>query len=172
MTDSSKLPPNISPDPNQVSVNIDRTIGDTFVSPSAPNARYTEVTGQQITAFEMRHHNGPLPDPDTLRQYGTIDPTLPGRIMAMAEKGHGAQIEREKEVLQNSLTIELAGRLFALIFSVLVLILAAFVAYLGEAKYAAAIVAVILGTAVYTIISGKEARGKSQKPRVTDTPEK
>lgn len=90
--------------------------------------------------------------------------------MAMAEKGHDAQIEREKEKLQIGLTIGISGRLFALLFSILVLVLAGYVAHLGYAQAAVAMVIAVLGTAIYTIVSGKESYAKVKASRDEDIP--
>ncbi|MFT8326692.1 hypothetical protein [Gluconobacter oxydans] len=170
MTDSTPFPPSVSPDPKNVSVHLSESIGDTFVSPSGPNPFQPEIARQQIAAFQMRRHSGPLPDPETLAGYAAIDPSLPGRIMAMAEKGHDAQIEREKEKLQIGLTIGISGRLFALLFSILVLVLAGYVAHLGYAQAAVAMVIAVLGTAIYTIVSGKESYAKVKASRDEDIP--
>jgi len=116
----------------------------------------------------MMQRSGPLPDPVALSGYAAIDPSLPDRIMAMAERGHEAQIAREKDKLQHGLTISLIGRFFALIFCVLVLALAAYIAHLGFGKEAAAIVIAVLGTAVYTIISGRGTDEKINKSKVDE----
>lgn len=168
MTDSTPKTPSASPDTAPVGQNI----GAAFKIPKPIDPLYVQPDNYTVTAIQVKHHSGPLPDPEALARYGSVDPTLPGRIMAMAERGHEAQIEREKELAQNTLTIEIAGRLFALVFAVCVILLAGFVAYLGHAQAAMWMVVAILGTtAIFTIASGKEGRTKSKRTPLPDAPE-
>jgi len=90
--------------------------------------------------------------------------------MAMAERGHNAQIAREDAILQNTLSIEIIGRMLSLVFALAGLGLAAYALHLHYTKPAVAIVGILLGGALYTIATGKEGRKKDNRPDVSENP--
>lgn len=49
------------------------------------NESKAPVKSSQKLAIGMQIMSGPIPSPDVLEHYQKIDPSLPGRIMAMAE---------------------------------------------------------------------------------------
>lgn len=166
MTDSTPKTPSASPDPALTGHHIRAA----FNNPTPVDPLYAPPESYSVAAIQFRHHSGPLPDPESLARYGAIDPTLPGRIMAMAERGHNAQIAREDAILQNTLSIEIIGRMFSLAFALAGLGLAAYALHLNYPKVAIAIVTVLLGGAVYTIATGKDGRKKDNRPDAPENP--
>jgi len=166
MTDSTPRQPSESPDP----VLTGRHIGTAFNHPKPLDPLYVAPDNYSVTAIQLQHHSGPLPDPETLAKYGASDPTLPGRIMAMAERGHEAQLMREQAILQNTLSVDIIGRFFSLLFALAGLGLAAYALHLNYPKVAFAIVTVLLGGAVYTIATGKESRAKKTTHDAPENP--
>lgn len=66
-------------------------------------------------AFQLTHHEGPLPDPITMRGYGDMSPDFPERIMRMAEKAVDSQIEtRRSEANAVAFTVRAAYALAGL----------------------------------------------------------
>lgn len=166
MTDSTPRQPSARPD----TVPAGQHIGPAFKNPRPSEHLYAPPENYSVTAIQVKHHSGPLPDPDSLARYGAIDPSLPGRIMAMAERGHEAQVAREQAVLQNSLSVEIIGRMLSLVFALSGLGLAAYALHLNYPKVALAIVTILLGGTVYTIATGKEGRKKDHRPDAPETP--
>ena len=59
----------------------------------------------QLRAALQRYNNrfsGPLPDPETLSRYASVDKTLPDRIVTMAEKQQKHAIDIEKFILDHN----------------------------------------------------------------------
>lgn len=166
MTGEPQFPASANASLKDVSVHLDADISGTQTPGDISHHRFSAVAHEVRTEFQLSHHRGPLPDPDTLARYGDIDPAIPGRILAMAERGLDAQIELEKTKLSNVMTIDIAGRMFSLIFAIFVLCLSGYIAHLGYPKTAGGIVVATLGTAIYTLASGRnsEASEKAKKP--------
>ena len=53
----------------------------------------------------MRHHSGPLPDPDTLQRYDQLSPGAAERIIAMAESEIAHRQSMERKQLDNDVEI-------------------------------------------------------------------
>lgn len=72
------------------------------VAGQPPLVPLTGLHAQQLVAYA---HSGPLPDPQTLANYGEIDATFPERIMRMAE----VEIETRAHVLTRTANAEAFG---------------------------------------------------------------
>ncbi|WP_165776765.1 DUF2335 domain-containing protein [Bifidobacterium simiarum] len=65
---------------------------------------------QAIDVILERRFSGPLPSPEVLAGYGDIDPSLPGRIVSMAERQLDANIRNESRLtLSESVSVAVAS---------------------------------------------------------------
>jgi len=71
-----------------------------------------------ISRREVSVHHGPLPDPDTLARYESIEPGIAGRIIVMAEKEQNNRLECERVYLNESLKVQKLGAVFAFFIGV------------------------------------------------------
>jgi len=71
------------------------------------------------TLRKLHIHIGPLPDPDTLKEYNEILPDAAERIFRMAEKSQEHYHTREKYIIENEIKKTNKGQNFALIISIL-----------------------------------------------------
>lgn len=83
--------------------------------------------------------SGPIPDPAVLAEYGKIDPSLPNRIMEMAEKQsvHRQSMEQkviEAEILdqQDARKERSHGQRYAFVLTILIVTIAFFLAMYGH----------------------------------------
>ena len=66
------------------------------------NVSATIVAEQTIS----EKHSGPIPHPEIMRGYSSIDPSFPERIMKMAERNNDASIEHEEYLIKETLYIK------------------------------------------------------------------
>jgi uncharacterized membrane protein len=122
-------------------------------------------SGSPLRAVMFR---GPIPDPETLAGYGQLDPTFPGRILAMAES-QLAHRQAEARTLREDVARENLrllgqgdrGQRYALIVVLAVLLLAGSALVLGHPGTAAIIVTVDITTVASLFILGGRGGGGS-----------
>lgn len=79
-------------------------------------------TREKIIAIFTQHvrfWNGPLPSPDTLKEYDSIIPGLAERIIKMAETQSAHRIELEKKVVHSQLSESKRGQYFGLLIALI-----------------------------------------------------
>jgi len=54
-------------------------------------------TATMLVHSEQKYHSGPIPSPEILRGYQSIDSSFPERIMKMAEANNAASIDDDKK---------------------------------------------------------------------------
>ena len=74
---------------------------------------FTESVGIMLSI--EKSHSGPLPDPETLKEYGEIIPNGAERIMKMAESQSTHRIELEKLAITSQLSQSGRGQIFGFI---------------------------------------------------------
>lgn len=124
----------------------------------------TEKT-REILAVSQQH-SGPLPHPDILKGYASINPNYPERIMAMAEANNKASIDHEEYLVKGSIRIQTIGIILSFSLGLCGLIGGIICGILGLS--AAAISAIIGGIAPVLIASiggmaGSKKNGKQAK---------
>ena len=123
---------------------------------------------QQVQTTTFSEFSGPLPDPETLSEYASVDKTLPGRIVTMAEKQQEHAIDIEKRILDHNAKTQQAineaerrGQWFALcvclvgLIGGIYLISAGRMPGFGVLLSAGAILSTLAGLA-YAFINGKK----------------
>ena len=55
---------------------------------------------EHYIAVQQTMHQGPMPSPDSLKDYAITLPTLPDRMMKMAEEGQKSKINQNVEILK------------------------------------------------------------------------
>jgi uncharacterized membrane protein len=78
--------------------------------PRQPNPRNQVIQSVQSQVI----YQGPLPEPETLRQYGIADPSFPERIMKMAEAHNAADVKLKERVSLSNLIVPVIGQIFTL----------------------------------------------------------
>jgi len=100
-------------------------------------------------------HIGPLPDPDTLREYDQILDNGAERIMAMAEKQSSHRIEIEKIVILSREEQGRKGQSFAFVLALFFGIIGFILALLNHTEVAIAAFGLPIATIVTAFIKGK-----------------
>ena len=77
-------------------------MSDNVKTPSPQKKEGTVVTKAQITAVTSQTYQGPIPPASEMQKYAAINPELPMRIMAMAEKQSAHRQEIEKIAVAES----------------------------------------------------------------------
>jgi uncharacterized membrane protein len=75
-----------------------------------------------ILQYFTRLHQGPLPDPHTLKQYNEIIPNGADRVMKMAENQSAHRIEIEKIVINSQTKESKRGQVFALTIGIVIIV--------------------------------------------------
>jgi uncharacterized membrane protein len=70
---------------------------------------------QEVETQEM--YAGPIPNPDTLKKFGDIDPSFPERIMRMTEDNNKADVTMRNRFSFTSLLVPLLGQIFSFAIS-------------------------------------------------------
>lgn len=109
-------------------------------------------------SISMRMHSGPLPDPETLREYDRIVPGAADRVIAMAERQQKHRHDMEKQALTSSFRSEWGGRIAALLVCAMAFSLSAFLGHCGSPGAASAVAGVTLVAIVSAFLA---ARGRS-----------
>ena len=78
------------------------------------------VVAEKFTAT-IKSYIGPIPSPESLKQYNDILPGTAERLVAMAERQSAHRIELEKRVIERQLGDSRLGQYFGLLISVLFL---------------------------------------------------
>jgi len=84
------------------------------------------------TEYMARHYSGPLPAPEDLKAYADCIQNGAERIMAMAERQAEHRTQLEKLVIHSQQRSGVRGQWMAFILSLVCLLLAAALAYLGH----------------------------------------
>jgi uncharacterized membrane protein len=105
--------------------------------------------------MQMMVQSGPLPPPETLEKYKAVDPSLPERIMAMAERQSSHRQAMEKKLVEGQVRSQTLGQVFGLTMGVGVLGLAAWFAHLHMPELATVIAGLDLASLVGVFVYGK-----------------
>jgi uncharacterized membrane protein len=113
-------------------------------------------------------HVGPLPDPNTLKNYNDIIPNGADRIMSLTEKQANHRMELEKRVVGGQMLQSNLGQIFALIIGLFSLACATYVILEGH-EWAGSIIGVGgLTSLVTAFIKGRDSQEKSLSEKQPD----
>ena len=108
----------------------------------------------------IKQHSGPLPDPETLREYADIIPNGAERIMKMAENQQMHGINMERTALRRASFQHLLGQIFAFILAGVATWFGYELTKNGYEKAGITIFATTIGVILYTFLLGKRANKK------------
>jgi uncharacterized membrane protein len=111
---------------------------------------------------------GPLPHPRILAQYKEIDPTIPDRVITMAEKQIDHRINLESAVVSGDVKRSDRGLVFAFILSGIVVLGSILLIYMDKPIEAFALVVLNLATlaGVFIYNSRRRERERIRKAKV------
>ncbi|MBF0117028.1 MAG: hypothetical protein HQM04_18540 [Magnetococcales bacterium] len=141
-----------------------RTRGGTVPAPR-PNQTVQSKVVHQVASF-----SGPIPDPNSLKLYGDIDPSIPDRLISLAERqeSHRLVIEQrmmdqndaviaiEQQCWESDATFKKRGQILGFVFVSLALSASVVAAYLGHDWVAGGIVSVISASMTAAFIVGRK----------------
>jgi len=122
-----------------------------------------EQNVHEVIIERKEEFSGPVPHPDHMRAYKTIDKTLPDRFTAMAEKNQSHRMWIEKALVAGELGMGILGWLTPTALSFYVL--SAAISFVKDGKSIEAFVSLIvaissLGGAFYMKQRAKQTEGK------------
>ena len=74
---------------------------------SPANRGGKNIQKQQTTVTHQRLYQGAIPPPEMMEHFAQIDPTLPGRIIAMAENEGSERRLKERSIVRKSFTLDI-----------------------------------------------------------------
>lgn len=118
--------------------------------PQSPAQRSKDITLALSEFFE-----GPIPDPQTLSQYGVIDPSFPNRIVKMTEDQASHRQKMERRQINHGISLLYLGRIIGFICVVMVCSVGAYSIHLGHDKAGAWIIVVASVGLAGLFVTGK-----------------
>jgi len=118
-----------------------------------PDADKGSVIAAMCTTLKI--HQGPLPDPETLRLYNEIIPNGADRVMIMTEKQSNHRISIEEKVITGQLKESKLGQIFGLIIGLTAIICGTICILFGQPISGTIIGGIGLTSLVSAFIIGK-----------------
>ncbi len=120
-----------------------------------PTSAGSPRTPQQ-TRVTASLYQGVIPPPDMMEHYKEIDPSFPGRILAMAETEGEHRRAYDKAILKKSFSLDIVGNVLGFLAVMGVAVLAYFFMINGHADEGKAIaIGVMLGLATIFVLRKK-----------------
>ncbi|EMM0378875.1 DUF2335 domain-containing protein [Pluralibacter gergoviae] len=116
----------------------------------------------QVIAARHTMHSGPLPSPKTLEEYDSVLPGGAERIFAMAEKEQQARHKYNDDALNGEISLDRRGQWMGFSISIIILVMAAVFAWLGNTAFAGTLVAIDLIALASVFVIGRRS-DKSDK---------
>ncbi len=111
------------------------------------------IVGETISQVTM--HHGPLPQASDLAAYNAVDPSFAERIVRMAEREQERRHTLPDEFLDREYKLKSRGQHYALLLAMLILMFAAYLAYLGNSEMAGKVAIGTLIGIVGIFVSGR-----------------
>lgn len=128
-------------------------------------------------AVQAKAFSGPIPDPEYLKAYAEIDPSIADRIVAMAEKeqAHRHALENQQVDLHKAEQLYhfkegRLGQVLALLVTILFVGATVFLAYNGKGTVAAVLGSATMLGLVSVFIAGRYKRENKQQNSETTKP--
>lgn len=126
-----------------------------------PREQQSRAIEQLSVQLSMRsQYSGPIPPPKFLSQFEEIVPGSAERILAMAERQSAHRQSLESIVIPDQLSQSSRGQTFAFILSILAIIAACFLGYIGQTVVASIIGGGTIVSLVYAFVLGKKKADK------------
>ncbi len=124
-------------------------------------------SGEVTRRATLEHYTGPLPPPAYLAEYEALHSGLANRIVSMAESQASHRRAMEASVVKANIEAQRQGGRSALIVSLAVLALAAYMAHLGMGglSLAAVVANLTVLAGVFIGVKGKQQRELSKKQK-------
>lgn len=121
------------------------------------------LAGSQISETVISHEEflGPIPHPQTLAQYKSVDSDLPNRIMKMAEDEQSTNHALKTKALEATIKHNSSGQRYALIVSVLTILCSTLLIAGGYELYGSLFFGSTVVGLAYVFIAGRK---KGNKP--------
>lgn len=119
---------------------------------------------ERFQAMMVRHEtsfSGPLPPPDSIREYNQILPGGAERIFAMAEKEQGHRHAVTSTAVNGSVNKDRRGQWMGFSIAIIILAMAAVFAWRGNTTFAGTLVAIDLLGLVSVFVLGRRGGGKA-----------
>ncbi|GLU54437.1 hypothetical protein Dfri01_38980 [Dyadobacter frigoris] len=124
-------------------------------------------------AMKVTRHRGPLPSPETLRQYNEVIPDLGERLVTMAEKegDHRREIQRkdadhrremDKKLVEGSLSFPKRGQMIAAGLTVFIVSLGSYLVATGNATAGTTIIVSTVVSLAAIFVLGKFLDNKTE----------
>lgn len=106
----------------------------------------------------QRSHTGPLPTPESFRQYEEVLPGAADRILRMAENQQNHRIGLENQAIRRQFNQSGTGQWMAFFLAIYLISVGGFLIYSGHDEAGAAIITVTLGSLVIAFLKGKSSQ--------------
>ncbi len=130
--------------------------------------------GTVLTRFQMRvvskSHSGPIPSAEELEHLERINPGMANRCMEMAEREQSHRHQMDATLLKSEFSLRGRGQTFGLMGLALLLIVTAFLAYLGFGTEAATLGSATIIGVVGIFVTGRYFDEKPEKPGAQPEP--
>nr|WP_277881299.1 DUF2335 domain-containing protein [Leptolyngbya sp. FACHB-17] len=136
--------------------------------PKSPATSASSPSKEAKTLIGIQHHQGPLPDPNTLQRYEEVKQGFAERIMMMAEANNQFRIQISHNSLKAKSREVFIGQVFGLLIGLGGLCTAAFLGYLGESTAASVIGGTTVVGLVTAFIQGRKVETSDSKKRATN----
>jgi len=103
----------------------------------------------RMVSITEKHHSGPLPDPETLTQYGQIIPNGAERIMVMAENQSAHRLGLENYAVKEQMQQSGRGQIFGFIIAIIAIACGTYLTVIGESTVGG----ILLGTTLVSLVS-------------------
>lgn len=118
------------------------------------------VFSQKVSISQQSSFRGPIPSPETLREYSAIIPNGAERILAMAENQSQHRMQLENHVVHAQLSQSKRGQTFAFVLGLTGLLVATFLAYNGHETTACVLGGGSLVALASAFLGGKSTQKK------------
>jgi uncharacterized membrane protein len=113
---------------------------------------------QTFTKFTIKHHSGPLPEPDTLIKYNSVIPDGANRIMIMAEKQQEHRMSLESKAVNSQLGQSKTGQILGFVLALFIISTGTYLAMQGHEKMGGTLVGTTLISLVVLFVLGKRPK--------------
>jgi uncharacterized membrane protein len=128
---------------------------------SLPQEKQTQL--RQIIATSIQYHQGPLPPPTMMAEYGQVIPDGANRLMILVEKQTDHRIAMESELVRGRVAVTKRGQAIAGCLSIFFGLVAGVLGYFNHDVLAGSIgVTTIIGLAVVFVLGKEPGAGKNR----------
>jgi uncharacterized membrane protein len=117
---------------------------------------------EKVAALILRKYRGPLPPPESLKEYNEILPDAAERIFSMAEKEQEHHHTTEIKLVDHEIKKTSKGQNFALVTALTGIVGAVICAFLGQVVIGAVVGGSTLASLVSSFLSAKQKKEKEK----------